>query len=128
MTPDVQFRWVKGWEATDDEWNRVESIVEARGWMTLNKNTTRILLAETAVGVLAGFLVLQAVPHAEPMFVAPSFRGSGVAEELSERMQAFMAEVKIRGWMVVAETPFAEKLCEAGGMTRVDKPVYVKVN
>ena len=85
MTPDVQYRWLNGWEATDIEWDRVETIIETRGWIPLNRRTTRVLLAETAAGGLVGFIVLQLIPHVEPLFVAPSMRATGVAEDLAER-------------------------------------------
>src|ERR1700688_2845981 len=70
MDKDITFRWIDGWNATPEEWERIEEILVARGWMVLNPNTSRILVAEKG-DVLAGFAILQLVPHVEPLFVAP---------------------------------------------------------
>ena len=130
MTPPVAvaYRWLDGWTATDEEWDRIETIIETRGWIPLNRRTTRVLLAETAAGGLVGFIVLQLIPHVEPLFVAPSMRATGVAEDLAERMKAYLDEVGVRGYIATAENPSAAKLCEAHGMTKVEKPVYVSIH
>lgn len=120
----VQFRWVNGWEATTEEWDRVDQIIAARGWMALNKNTTRILFAEDSSGMV-GFYCLQMMPHAEPMFVAPRARATGVADALADTMMDFLTEVHARGWFIIADSEHARKMCEARGMIRVESPVYV---
>lgn len=128
MTDALTFRWIDGPVATDDDWDKIEHILAARGWMSLNRNTTRILVAETPDGKIAGFQTLQLVPHTEPLFVAPSQRGTGLAEELTERMYAFLTEVHVRGFVAIAESRFAEELCEKHGMKKVACPVYVKLS
>jgi len=95
--------------------------------MSLNRATSRILVAEDSEGKLVGFQVLQLVPHVEPLYVAPSARATGLAEELVERMVKFLGEVQIRGYLASAESPFAAQLCEKHGMTKLDYPVYAKV-
>ena len=125
MMNDVSYRWVDGITASDADWDRIEAILAARGWMSLNRPTTRILLAEDAEGKLAGFSILQMVPHLEPLWVAPSQRASGLAESLADQMVDFMVSIQARGWMVVAESPFAARLCEREGMVKVEVPVYV---
>lgn len=125
-TAEVTFRWVDGFTATDADWDRIDQVLAARGWMALNKSTSRVLLAE-ADGELAGFYCLQMAPHVEPMFVQPALRGSGLAEELADRMQAFLIEVHARGYYAVADNPLVAKMCEARGMERIPSPVYVKV-
>jgi len=120
---DVSYRWIDGPNASQEDWDRVEAICAARGWASLNRPTSRILVAEVG-DVLAGFYVFQLFPHAEPMWVLPSLRGQGVAEELAERMYQFLTEVRVRGFMIVADSPFAEALCEKFGMKRINSPVY----
>lgn len=124
-TNGVSYRWVDGNDATAEDWDRVERILAARGWLSLNRPTTRILIAEDAGGELLGFICLQMVPHTEPLFLRPSARGTGIAEELADRMLEFMLSIRARGWMTVADSPVAEKLCEARGMVRIESPVYV---
>jgi GNAT superfamily N-acetyltransferase len=127
MSDAITYRWIEGIDATDADWSRIEEIGAARGWMELGRQTTlRVLLAERD-GEIVGFCVLQMLPHLEPLFVDKSVRGTGVAEELADRMVEWMHEIKARGWMTVAEHPAAKLLCEREGMHRMDAPVYVYV-
>lgn len=119
------YRWIEGTTATVEEWDRVEALLAARGWMSLSRDASRILVAEDDDGKLLGFVVLQLIPHVEPLYVIPSMRATGLAEDLADHIISFLVEQKARGWMAVAESPFAEKLCEREGMQRVQLPVYV---
>ena len=122
---EVTYRWIEGPNATQAEWDRIEEILAARGWTSLNRSTSRILCAEDASGGLLGFIILQFYFHTEPLWVRPSQRGTGLAEELADRMVAFMLENQARGWLVIAYDPAAVKLCESRGMTKVESPVYM---
>lgn len=119
----MEFRWLEGPEAA--EW--LNPVMKARGWASLNETTSRALCAFRDERIV-GFIVLQLFPHAEPLFVDPEFRGTGLAEELADRMYAFLRDMRARAYMVVAESPFAERLCEQRGMKRVEHPVYIAVN
>jgi len=119
------YRWINGPEATDSEWDRIENILVARGWASLNRLASRILVAEDSEGQLLGFLVAQYMIHTEPLWVLPSKRASGIAEELADQMLEYMIEINARGWIVVADNPASANLCEARGMTRIESPVYV---
>jgi hypothetical protein len=121
---DVTYRWVNGWEAVQDEWDHIESVLMARGWMSLNRNTSRILLAELDGEVIA-FNVFQALPYVGPLHVDRKLRGTGIAAELADRMLEFLVNIQARGFLTIAESPHSELLCEQRGMTRVEKPVYV---
>jgi hypothetical protein len=117
-------RWIDGQDATKEDWDRIEGILAARGWTSLNRNFTRIRVAEEN-GELKGFYVLQLYPHAEPLWVAPSTRGSGLAEDLADDMLEFLKDVGARGWMLVADNPMVAKMAEERGMTKLEAPVYV---
>lgn len=125
MSDDTRFRWINGTDATAEDWDRIEGILAARGWMSLNRPTSRILVAEDADGALLGFVVLQFIPHTEPLWVAPSQRGTGLAEQLADKIIEFMVEIGARGWVAVADSPVAAQLCEKVGMTKLESPVYV---
>ena len=43
-------RWIDGADATEQDWKRSEQIVDAKGWMSLPKAMSRILVAEDADG------------------------------------------------------------------------------
>lgn len=124
---ETNYRWVDGPSAMQEEWDRFESLMAARGWASLNRPTSRILVAENADGELLGFEVFQMVPYVGPLYVRPSERGTGLAEELSDKMLDFMANIQARGWIVTAESPYAEKICVDRGMTKVETPVYIMV-
>jgi hypothetical protein len=120
----MRFRWIDGATASDADWDRIEGILATRGWMSLNRPTTRIRVAEDDDGTLVGFYVLQMVPHAEPLWVAPSERSSGLADALADDMLRFLVDVRARGWMIVADNPVAARMCEARGMRKIKAPVY----
>jgi hypothetical protein len=122
---DVRYPWIDGFDGDPKDWDRIESILAAKGWMSLNPPTSRILVAEDAKGELLGFHVFQMLPYCGPLYVRPSARGTGLAEDLADKMLDFLIEVKARGWLVTAESPHAEKLCIEHGMKRVDSPVYM---
>jgi hypothetical protein len=123
---EVTYRWIDGPTASDADWEKIESVLASRGWMSLNRNGTRILVAERD-GTMA-FHVFQFVPFCGPLFVPPSMRGTDIAMELANRMVEFLAEINARGWLVVADSPHAAKLCEENHMTKVESSVYVMVN
>ena len=124
MNDQVTYRWVNGFDASPAEWDRIESLLATRGWMALNRATSRIRIAESASGELLGFHVFQLIPSAGPLFVTPSARGTGIAERLADDMVEFFVESEARGWIVIAGNPVSAKLCEARGMKRLAMPVY----
>jgi hypothetical protein len=122
---EIAYRWLNGPDATDAEWDRIEQILIARGWMSLNRLASRILIAEDTDGALLGFFVCQYVIHTEPLWVVPSRRGGEIAEQLADQMLGYMMEIQARGWMLIANDPVAAKMAEARGMVREESPVYV---
>jgi predicted N-acetyltransferase YhbS len=105
----------------------IEEALVARGWMSLNKELSRVLIAEDG-GKMIGFHVFQMVPYAGPLYVARSHRGTGLAEDLADEMMEFLVKRQARGWIATAESPYAAKLMEERGMERLPSPVYVMMN
>jgi len=120
---DITYRWVDGPTATDEEWSKIDDVLATRGWASLNRYTSRILIAER--GNEFAFHVFQLVPYCGPLYVPRSMRGQGIAEDLADKMMEFLVENNARGWLVTAESAHAAKLCETRGMMRVPCPVYV---
>lgn len=126
----IRFEWIDGPDAVDaprpatrEEWDAIDDICNARGWMSLSRSYSRVLVAHRGDRMI-GFHVLQLLPHAEPQYVNPDERGTGIAQQLADQMVAFLEGIKARGWMVIADSPFAEKMCKERGMTRIKSPVY----
>jgi len=117
----IAFRWVEG---NQPEMEAVQAIIEEKGWTPLNFPTSRAYCAFDGDSLI-GFIVLQLFPHTEPLFVADEYRGTGVTEELVDGMASFMEDVRARGFICIADSPFAEKLCQSWGMKRIESPVYL---
>jgi hypothetical protein len=123
MTP--RYEWVDGPTCSDSDWERIESILAARGWLSLNRLTTRVLLAYSESGELLGFNILQMMPYVGPLYVKPSARGTGLAEDLVDQMMIFLADIQARGFLAIAQSPHTEKLCLQLGLKKVESPVFI---
>ncbi|MGH7184504.1 MAG: GNAT family N-acetyltransferase [Nitrospiraceae bacterium] len=117
----IEHRWLDG-----DELDQIQLILQNRGWTPLNKPTSRALAAFDG-DKLVGFIVLQLVPHTEPLWIDPDYRGSYIAEGLAQGMRQFMRSIEARCFMVMADNPHAVRLCEESGMQLVKSPVYISV-
>lgn len=123
MTTEITTRWINFWEATPEEIAQVDFICESRGWMKFIPRLTRLLLAESDSRIV-GFVPLQLVPHPEPLYIDPEFRGIALAETLAMQMNQFLHEIEAPAWQCTADSEHAAKLCEGFGMVKVDAPVY----
>jgi hypothetical protein len=124
MSSEPTFRWLDGPYATDEDWAKVDHILEERGWSPLNRELSRIYIAE-ADGQIVGMSVLQMLPFAGPLVVEKGYRGSGIADKLAADSIQFLVDCQARGWFVVADSPHVPKLCERHNMFRVTSPVYI---
>lgn len=126
---DLKYRWLDSTPEFNDEtaWHKIEEILKFRGWMSLNRMTSRILLVEDFEQVLLGFICFQLVPYVGPIWMHPSERGNGIAEEMARQMWEFLVSVHARGWLAGAESSHGAKLCELFGMTKIEHPMYVVV-
>lgn len=115
----IEYRWVEG-----DELIILEPILAEHGWNSLNGVTCRALCAFEGPNLI-GFHVFQLFTFVGPLWLEPSHRGSGIAEDLIDSMADFMRSIKSRGYLVIADNPHAAKACEANGMRRVTSPVYL---
>ena len=75
---------------------------------------------------IIGFAFAQLLPHCEPIWVNPNWRGMGLAEELARRVVEKIELTGAKRFMCVAQNQFAERLCEEMGMKRVVGVLYVK--
>lgn len=129
---DVRFEWVDGPDmpnahrpATDAEWNKIDDLLAAQGWMSLNRVLTRVLVGWDADGNIVALSTVQMLPNVGPIWVDKSLRGAGVADVIVDETLKFLLEAKARGWIVIADSPHTAKVAEAKGMTKLESPVYV---
>src|SRR5882724_308171 len=123
MNDKVTYRWLHGLTCSQEDWDKLDSILSVRRWMALSRDYSRILVAEQNEEM--AFCVFQGLPYCGPLFVPPKMRGTGIAQKLANDMIDTLLKNDARGWMAVAESPHAVKMCEARGMVKVDKPVYM---
>jgi hypothetical protein len=121
---EVRYRWIDGIACEESDWEMIESILEVRGYWSLNRVTSRILLAEDDEGIV-GIHCFQLLPYTGPLWLRPSARGKGVAEKLADDMLDFLKEAQVRGFLVIADSPHSAKLCRERGMTELKSPVFV---
>jgi hypothetical protein len=123
---EVHYRVISG-----EELERLGPLMNRLGWPTLDPEFSKVVVAEAGEGesaLICGFGVVQFVPHAEPMWVDPNLRGTGVAEELVSQVQHYIeVDCKIKRYVCVAKPgSFAARLCEKHGMVPYNGQVYVR--
>lgn len=125
---EVTYRWldaiIDGVEHPD--WDRVEDILRRNGWMSLNRHTSRVLLAERNGSILSLF-IFQLIPFLGPVWSDKSVRGTGLADEMTQKMYQFLLESNARGWIALAESEHGRKMCEDFGMQRIEYTAYIKI-
>jgi GNAT superfamily N-acetyltransferase len=77
-------------------------------------------------GEIIGFGFAQLLPHSEPIWIYPKWRGNGIAEELARRVVEKIEASGAQRYCCIAQSQFAEKLCEQMGMKAVPGVLYVK--
>jgi predicted N-acetyltransferase YhbS len=75
---------------------------------------------------IIGFAFAQLLPHWEPLYVVPEWRGTGVAEELAKRALDKILKTGAQRIIVVAQSYFAEQLCMKYGFHPIKGTVYVR--
>ena len=124
MSDKITYRWVDGPTCTDVDWARIDNILESQGWMPLNRETSRVYLAEQNDQIV-GLFTLQLMPFAGPLWVTKQLRATGVTERLVDDGIGWLVDTHARGWFVVADSPHAPRLCERHGMHKITVPVYI---
>lgn len=92
-----------------------------------NPQFSRVLASLTPEGQLAGFVVLQLVAHAEPIWVDPKHRGNKIASQLTEGMDGYLRGLNLPGVYTQPSNPTAEALCRKAGLEPAPFPLWVKV-
>jgi len=119
---NVTFRWLEG-----DDIKQIEPRLAARGWASLNPQTSRVLAAYDENDQLIGFNVCQLMPYLGPAEIDREWYGSGLMEEMADHMHEELSLLRTRGVILVADNPIVAKVAADHGMTKVDSPVFFKV-
>jgi ribosomal protein S18 acetylase RimI-like enzyme len=116
---------------SDHELELLRPMFTKLGWAMPNPDMAKVIVAETgegADGIICGFAVVQFVTHAEPIWIHPELRGTGIAEQLVEKVVSYIErDCKIDRWVAVAKPgSMAARLCEGQGMVAYPGQLYVK--
>ena len=115
----IAYRWIGGADLKE-----LEPTIIQMGWTPLDPAISSAIVALDGDRIV-GFAVFRMVPTCGPMFVEKDYRGQGLPDELSGRLFQFLAENNCRGFMVVPESQFTERICKQYGMQQLDNPLYV---
>ena len=108
----------------------INPMLEARGMAQLNINpdqpTCRVLGAWEGNTLISSFTI-QMVPMLGPLLRHDNVRrDSGeISRELAEHMHQYLTEKDARSYMVIADNPLTERLCQRHEMEKISSPVYV---
>ncbi len=109
----------------------VNPVLKSRGYAELNLNeaspTCRVLGAFLEDGSLVESFAFQLYPVLGPLLRHDSsIRDSGeTSRQLASVMHEFLTSVEARDFLVIANSPISERLCERFGMKAVAVPVYM---
>ena len=116
----------------DNEILMLKPIFDKLGWPVPDPDMAKVVVAQAGLGkdgVILGLGVVQFVTHAEPIWVHPSMRGTGVAEGIMEQVVNYIEkDCHIKRYVVAAKDgSFGARLAEKNGMRpMIGYTVYVK--
>ena len=118
---DYTYRWLE-----PNEYPLLDFYFAEEKVPRVDPNFSRVLAAFSPAGDLVGFLCLQLVAHAEPIFVKPEHRRSGVASFLTQAMDSYADTLGLAGLYTQPTNEAAEKLVELVGFTKLPHPIWLK--
>ena len=94
------------------------------GWAIAYPQTCQVLAA-VENGEIVGFQMLQLLPHLEPLYLAPEYRGTGLADELAKRGMEIFQTAGASQVLAVAGNAHAERICrDVLGMKKIDGVIF----
>lgn len=107
-----------------DEWAALAPIFRELGGR-LPPEGSSIAVAEDGSQIVA-FLVLQFVPHAEPLWIAPDYRGKASWRRLLGLAETQMQSNGGGAYYVFAPTPRIAQIARVAGLTALPWTVFQK--
>lgn len=113
-----------------DQWEKLIPIFEEQGWFFPHPGLAEASVVHDENGNIVAFLCLQLVAHAEPMWVAPEWRGKvdfiEMVKVLGGWVQKSMGENPLvgKGFLILATNPAIEKVARMAGLTEVPGKVF----
>lgn len=103
------------------EWERLTPVCKN----IPNPNFSRVAIAETDTGELAGYLMLQMVMHMEPLYVSRKFRGAVRINRLYKKLcELIPAGVSFYSFSLPGH--ISERIAAVGGFLRMPYNIWRK--
>src|SRR6266404_2428643 len=113
----VEYNFIK-----PEDYHLLEPIFAAFNASVPSPTISRIATASFNNEII-GFYCLQLLPHAEPMWIKPEWKGSKIWIRLAAMVDTARQNKKT---FIVAENEESKRMCMAMGLKRVEFPVFVK--
>jgi ribosomal protein S18 acetylase RimI-like enzyme len=110
-----------------EEYYLIEHIFEAENVPPPDPQWSKIIVALTPEGAVAGMICMQLIAHAEPIVVAPGFQGLGLGETLARMMDAYAEELQVAGLYTQPTNAASRGLAQKVGFQPAPFPLYVKI-
>lgn len=109
----------------------VDEFCDSHKLTRLDPNWARVIAAfDSAIGKIVGIMVLQLIPHAEPIVIDKAYRGNGVWKEMTEILDSYLQEMAnvgaIKGVYTQPTSEVSKYMAEAMGMEECEFPLFVK--
>jgi hypothetical protein len=117
---DVQYRVLEAHES-----DRLMPLLKEQGWGLPYPAQASAVIGEYQ-GKIVAFAVLQGLPMVGPLWVEPSWRGTGLAEGVTRELVKKMLANGTGACIAVAQNPFTEHLCRVLGMKQVEGKLFMR--
>ena len=108
-----------------DEYEKLKPLLIESKWVLPYPDMSAVVVGEYQDKIVC-FTVTQLVPHAEPHWIDPEWRGSGLSELMINEAVRMMENSGLHSWVVVAPTEDAARLCRKQGMKEIPGTIFVK--
>lgn len=82
---------------------------------------------DESIGQIIGFITLQLVAHAEPIYIDPAYREMGVWSTLCAMLDANAIGSGLVGIYTQPTTPKTKHMCESFGFHEMEHPLFCKI-
>jgi predicted N-acetyltransferase YhbS len=108
-----------------DEAGKLMPLLKEQGWGLPYPHQASAVVAEYE-GKIVAFAVLQILPNVGPLWVAPEWRATGLAEGVTRELVKYMLANGTGACIAVATNPFSEHLCRVLGMKEISGKLFAR--
>lgn len=114
-----------------EDFGQLDPLFAAQGAPPLDPNFSKVVVAtspnQAGQPEVVGIMVLQMVPHAEPIVVREDFQGTGLWRDLASTMDGYLSALQIPGVYTQPVHGTSEAICRKMGFEPAAHPLWVKL-